>query len=252
MFTKYRVIATCAVVALVLSACGQSPTSKSISANKTSNTRLDAGQRLTLILGKNQPNADEVRERFFRQAFPISRDNGMKDVHFFSVTKTIMGEFKPEFFGLYAWPDSEATDRVRNNSEFIQSLKPLRPKIWSELTIVDVDLDAPLDIKIDEKKHYTIALGWYGDKDSYQRYFDGSVPLRKELGVKILFRLPISEFESITPIEGAEPDFAALVEWPDVDGPGRYFMSDTFKELQPFVQAGIKKIEWMELGKANY
>ncbi|MET0357270.1 MAG: hypothetical protein ABW044_10855, partial [Cellvibrio sp.] len=141
-----------------------------------------------------------------------------------------------------------AAHKVRNNPEYLKKFKPLRPQAWNQLQAVDMDITKPLSINLDKTKTYTAALLWIKDQAAYDRYFKGMQPVRDQLGVKTILKLPGVRYDKLTEGEIAPPNWVVIFEWATPQGPESYPKAPEFQAQLGNYQQGISKLEWYQLG----
>ncbi|ACE83657.1 DUF1330 domain-containing protein [Cellvibrio japonicus] len=212
---------------------------------------LTPGQRLTIVFSENKPGGEDVQKKYFEQAFPLAQAAGMQEITTFKVEKTLAGPGKPEGSGLYSWPSKEASQKSRQNPQYLKDIKPLRGLAWNELQSTDVDITAPLALTLDKEKRYTIALLWLQDKAAYKSYFSGTQALRDKLGIKTIFALTPSRHETIAAGETTPPDLAVLLEWPQTASTDDYVESPEFQAHHEQFKKGVADIRWFQLGFWN-
>ena len=99
-------------------------------------------------------------------------------------------------------------------------------------------------------KTYTLAEVWLKDQEQYERYYQGTMELRKQLRAKVVFKYTPNEYSSLT--RGTQaPDLLILIEWQNKEDPIKYSQSELFKKHEKYITAGIKKLGWYELAFAN-
>ena len=119
--------------------------------------------------------------------------------------------------------------------------------VRNELSEADVDFPVKTEYKFDINKTYTLAEVWLKDSVAYDKYYKGTAALRKKMGAKIIFKLSPNEYNSLT--KGPDsPDFLILIEWPNKQGPEQYAQSEEFKPYKPYIEAGLAKLGWYEVG----
>ncbi len=207
---------------------------------------INAGEQLTLVFVKNKEGGEAARERYLSGAFTLAKEAGMRSLIAFPVTGILHGEQPLDGVGLYAFPDKVSAQRLRANDTYLQQYVPLRKAGWESLEVIDVDIDEAVQFSLNEDYSYTIAKVWLADPARYDRYYEGTQPLREALGATFLLKLNNVRMDGVDAKE--LPDFIALVEWPDAHAPARYTEAPLFKQYEADVQAGIQRLEWYQLG----
>ena len=231
-----------AIIAVIgLNACGVSPSKPS------ADTRADKPM-FTLVALRPAPDASEWITRYVEGAIPMAKNAGMKELHRFGIPRTLAGNLKPTFSGMYWWPSGEAAQGVRQSDHYLKNLKPLRLQAWESYMSYDFDYAQLPVFTLDNTKTYTISVAWQKTPEGFQKYFAATQSLRDRLGVKILWRKPPIAFDSHNPAD-TKPDFIALVEWPSTAEADEYLAAlytDAYKTL---VAEAFARVEWFELGE---
>jgi uncharacterized protein (DUF1330 family) len=208
---------------------------------------LEKNERLTVVLVKNKAEGAVAQQQYIEGVFSLAKPKDIRELKAFPVLRTLAGESKPQAMAFYAWTSAEASQKVRNSEKYKTQLSPLKAKGWNELSAADVDFREKTEYKFDINKTYTLAEVWLKDSIAYDKYYKGTAALRKKMGAKILFKLSPNEYNSLT--KGPySPDFLILIEWPNKQGPEQYAQSEEFKPYIPYIEAGLAKLGWYEVG----
>lgn len=210
-------------------------------------TVVQAGQRLVLVVAENRPDGEAFREEFMSRAVPRARELGQYEVQAFRVDESVSGGRAPHAVLWVAWPSPAESERFRADPVWAQEYGPRRAEGWTEMQSFYTDLKEPVTFQLDRTKHYTVAMLWLNDPQSFDEYFAATEALRAELGCRMVLKLPVKRYDSI---EGFRPPphWVVLTEWQNHEGPWHYISSETFKRHQAKHDAAIAKVEMYRLG----
>jgi hypothetical protein len=229
------------IAGIGLGACGMS------SSKPAANTPA-AKPMFTVVALRPAPEASEWITRYLDGVIPMAEKAGMKELHRFGVSRTLAGELKPTFSGMYWWPGNEAAQSVRQSDHYLKNLKPLRLQAWESYMSYDFDYAQLPAFTIDKTKNYTISVAWKKTPEGFDEYFAATQGLRDRLGAKILWRNTPMAFESDNPTD-TKPDLIALVEWPSTVEPDEYLAALYTDAYKTFVAEAFARVEWFELGE---
>jgi uncharacterized protein (DUF1330 family) len=208
---------------------------------------LGKGERLTVVLVQQKEDGASAQQQYVEGVFSLAKQNKIRELKAFPVLRTLSGENKPQAMAFYAWTSAQASQKVRYSEKYEIELSPLKSKGWNELSEADVDFPVKTEYKFDINKTYTLAEVWLKDSVAYDKYYKGTAALRKKMGAKIIFKLRPNEYNSLT--KGPDsPDFLILIEWPNKQGPEHYAQSEEVKPYKPYIEAGLAKLGWYEVG----
>ncbi len=208
---------------------------------------INKDERLTVVFVQDKNNGATAQQQYLEGVFSLAQKNDIRELKAFSVLRTLAGTSKPAAMAFYAWKNADASHKVRNSKKYKTELAPLKALGWNELSAADVDFSVQTHYKFDSNKTYTFAEVWLKDSAAYDKYYRGTAALREKMGAKILFKLSPNEYNSLT--KGPySPDFIILIEWPNKQAPEQYVQSVDFKPYQPFIDAGLAKLGWYEIG----
>ena len=208
---------------------------------------LEKGERLTLVLADLHPDGEKVRNKYFEGAFAMAQEQGLRELKGFPVTRILYGEDKPQFFGMYAWPNPQAAANVRRSPEYLTNFKPLQKQGWNELVAIDIDLESNIGIDIDPSKTYVFVLIWMDDESVYDEYLEATQELQNQLGAKRLFRLGGHEFASLSKGNNP-PEAVALYQWESPESINQYAGDPSYPAIFEKLVSNVERLEVYELG----
>lgn len=209
---------------------------------------VKAGQRLVLVVVENRPEGEAFREEFMSKAVPRARELGQYEVQSFRVDESVSGGRSPHAALWVAWPSPKESEQYRADPVWSREYGPRRTEGWKEMQSFYTDLTEAVTFKLDRTKHYTLAMLWLNDPQTYDEYFAETEALRAELGCRIVFKLPAQRYDTATAGFRPPPQWVILTEWQNHEGPWKYISSETFKRLQAKHDTSIASIEMYRLG----
>lgn len=159
------------------------------------------------------------------------------------VGSTLVGEFKPNGFIFFSWPDEKAESQLTNHSQWPE-IKSLRPKGWNELKIYSALAEQDINITFDSSKFYTLAVAWFNPErpKDYTDYLAGIENTVTKVGGRFILKVHHPRFEAhASPL--INPGQITLVEWESPEGLAALQQSDAFKTFSPLLTTGVTAFE---------
>ncbi|MFT5760250.1 MAG: hypothetical protein ACI9LM_005034 [Alteromonadaceae bacterium] len=243
-------ISACTTNALDVSV-GDSQTSSADTVNKLDRLILKKGQILSFAMPITKPDKLNVVRDYYRRAFPLAKQFGLKIENSMQVTKTIVGDFKPKALVFFSWPDQASEHEFYQQPQW-PDIKALRSSGWDELKIYSKVLEQDVDIEFSNDKVYTLAIAWFNPEHptDYDKYMKGIENNVIDVGGKFLFKLRSTKLEALASTTRS-PGQVTLVEWPDVQSLAKLQNTQEYKNNNRYFRSGVNLFEFHLLTPLN-
>lgn len=210
---------------------------------------LQKGQYLSITMpeAKTSEEAKKARQHYYKSAFPLGSQFGLKRETALKIDTAIISDYKPSAVIFFSYPDRQSEAGLAAHPEW-PAIKATRSSIWKELNIFSAELTEDLAITFDPAKSYTLVIAWKKDEDpeGYDRYLKGIEPAVKRFGGKFIYKMFNPKSETNAPSTIA-PSQLTFVEWDSLDGFAKVRASDEYKANVPNFQSGVKKLEFYRM-----
>jgi uncharacterized protein (DUF1330 family) len=214
-------------------------------------TNLAPGQVLTLAVGEERSAGEAARTAHLGGVASMPQAAGVRALGVLKVDRVLLGQDTPQDVALYAWPDAAAVRAVRDDPRYVADYLPLRNAGWKQQRILDLTVEAPLELVFDHGRPYTLALLWLKDRAEYDRYYAGTAGLRERLGVRPVLALPAQHYGTSGDGEVDPPDLVLLFRWESAASIDAYLQSPEFQQHHGHFERGVQRLEWYRMGVAD-
>ena len=219
------------------------------SARQVTQLNLKKGQYMSITLpeAKTSEQATKARQAYYKTAFPLGSQFGLKREAALQIDNAIISDYNPSSVIFYSYPSRQAEAGLADHPDW-PAIKATRPSIWKELNIFSAELNQDLNITFDPSKSYTLVIAWKkdDDPDGYDTYLKGIEPAVERFGGKFIYKMfnPTSETNTAS---APAPSQLTFVEWDTLDGFAKVQTSDEYKASVPYFQSGVKKLEFYRM-----
>lgn len=210
---------------------------------------LKKGQYMSITLpeAKSSELATKARQTYYKTAFPLGSQFGLKREAALQIDNAIVSDYNPSSIIFFSYPSRQAEAGLAKHPRW-PAIKATRPSIWKELNIFSAELTQDLKISFDPSKSYTLVIAWKkeDDPDGYDKYLKGIEPAVERFGGKFIYKMfnPASETNTAS---APAPSQLTFVEWDSLDGFAKVQASDEYKASVPYFQSGVKKFEFYRM-----
>jgi len=176
---------------------------------------FNAGSMFCVVSSIQQPDAENLANQYFAGIQPIIQSEGVQFLVTFDVQEQLAGDHAAPFFSLITMPSLQTKHNINDKrlSEW-QSIRELRPDVWSELRLRDYELSENLQLTLDSNKYYQLESFWVQtDKDDeFSDYRHSAEKSAKKHGGRVIYSAGVpATYETL----GAEraPDHLVMSEW---------------------------------------
>lgn len=212
---------------------------------------LAPGQVLTLAVGEEQPGGEAARTAYLGGVASMPQAAGVRALEILKVDSVLLGQDTPQEVALYVWPDAAAVRAVRGDPRYVADYLPLRKAGWKQQRILDLAVEAPLELAFDRGHPYTLGLLWLKDRAEYDRYYTGTAALRERLGIRPVLALPAQHYGTPGDGETDPPDLVLLFRWESAESIDAYLQSPEFQQHHGHFERGVERLEWYRIGVAE-
>lgn len=243
--TKHAAVALC--FAILTSSCSNAEQKPHRPLSSSSSLNLKTGQYLSIILPEAKPNAGDARKAYYKQAFPLGEQFGLKREASLNVDDVIISNYKPSALIFYSYPNKAAEGKLANHVKWPE-IKAQRSKAWDELKIYSATIDQDLNLEFDPAKSYTLVVAWLDPEnpDDYDRYLSGIEEAVDRFGGRFIYKMKNPKYEAHASAMSA-PGQLTFVEWDTLDGFTKVRTSDEYKASAAFFASGTTKVEFYRL-----
>lgn len=209
----------------------------------------DQGEVLSyvLITSKDGAEAKAARQTYYKTAFPIADQYGLKRDLDLAVPQQLVGKYKADAVAIFSYPNAASVAALNTNPDW-PAIKAIRPDAWDELAIFSKPLEQPLEITFDPNKIYTLAVAEIqpGAPDDYNTYMSGIEPGLNEMGGRFIYRMinPTVEAHRHT----YDPQVqVTMVEWDTAEALAGFTKSPGYKANSKYFASGVSGFSFFQI-----
>lgn len=176
---------------------------------------FDAGSMFCVVSSIQQPDSGELANQYFAGIQPIIQSEGVRFLLTFDVQEQLAGDHAAPFFSLITMPSLQTKHNINDKrlSEW-QSIRELRPDVWSELRLRDYELSEDLQLTLDTDKYYQLESFWVqtDKEDEFSDYRHGAEKRAQKRGGRVIYRAGVPAMYETLGAERA-PNHLVMSEW---------------------------------------
>lgn len=251
---KLKISPPIIAVSLFASACASQVTTEGVAAAgptipETVTFNYDKGEVLSYILFdlRETEEAQAVRQSYFRQAFPLSRQFGLKRDVELDISQTVFGEEKGDGVSIFSFPDIASEKGLAAHPDW-PAIKALRPAAWDELAVFNKELERPLTISFSPDKYYTLAIAEINPEapEDYNIYMSGIESGLQDIGGRFVYRMINPSVEAHRDTFNTEVQ-VTLVEWTTEDAFRSFTTSPGYEAYSNYFTSGVSGFSFFQI-----
>ena len=194
--------------------------------------------------------ARESRDLYADQVVPFLEANGLRDAVRFDVDDALYTRDTPSTVRISALRDTAVLERLEAHRDWPDVVRH-HADGWSGADVFTTELDAPLELRFDPEKFYTLAIAW-ADPDhpgDYNRYLDGVAEDFERVGARFVHKFRDLDYATRQGGAGVPPLQITLVEWDRADGLAALLSGSRYREHRPLFDRGVSEFRFYRLGR---
>ena len=216
-------------------------------AAKKTTLDLKKYQYLSIVLPQSKPDGDAARLAYYKEAFPLGSEFGLKQEMALKVDHVIISDYGPSGAIFYSYPNKASEVALANHPKW-PAIKAQRPKAWEQLKIYSAEIEEDIRINFNPDKSYTLVIAWLNPEnpDDYATYLESIEPMLAEAGGRFVYKMKQPAFEAHEPV-GTAPGQLTFVEWDTLEGFSELRRNDAYKAVSHYITSGTSRIEFYRL-----
>lgn len=179
---------------------------------KSKTVDLRKGQVFDVLLLTNNPDAKDLRQDYFKRAFPIAKANGYVSGGGFGVVgPPIRGNYQPEAMAIGTWPGiAERSAGLQALEGEMADFHEMRRKVWPTFHLTYYEMKEDVTFTVSTGNYYVVTAFWAEKKGRFRKFLKQWEARQAREGGKPLLVLT----DGTSPF-GYElnPDYFTITEW---------------------------------------